>query len=272
MRSRLLTSLLLLSFSSPTLADLDELYHLSIGANIEAYNSKLAVNTSNNDNEYSFEDDLGLNKDVNAKWLSAWYRIGDAHRIKLTYIPIERNSSIQNNKDLSFNDTTIKAGASIASKVSSEIFDFSYIYSLYKKPQMEVGLSGGIYWLSNNTQIIAKGQILADGDNQPISKSDYYSEQKLQAPMPLLGLSVDYEFSPAWRTHASVRYLSLQLGEIDGRILSAEIGGEYYFNKNWGAGVSMSTFDLSINSQGVFANTALGWSHEGVQIYAIFKY
>lgn len=262
---------LLLNIASPSYAGLDERYHVSLGANIETYNSKLSVNTNKN-NEYSLEDSLGLDKKVNANFISAWYRVGDNHRIKFTYIPIERSSTIQNDRDVTFNDTTIKAGASISTKVRTEIIDFSYIYSLYKTPQLELGLSAGIYGLFNSTKILAQGQVIAEGDDQPAFKSDYSSEQKLQAPMPLIGISANYEFSPAWRTHATFRYLSVQIGEIGGRILNAEIGGEYYFNDNWGAGLAVTYFDLDVNSQNIIANTTLGWSHEGVQIYAIFKY
>jgi outer membrane protein W len=269
--SKALLFVILVFISTPSFSDIGERYHLSLGANLEAYNSGLSTNINGGDS-IDFEDILGLDKQVNAGWFSGWYRVGDKHRVKLTYIPIIRKSTIQSDQDIVFNDTTISAGASISTKASTEIVDFSYIYSMHKTKQLEVGLSLGIYSLLNSTKIIAQGEIIADGSDQPTFKADYFSEQKLQAPMPLIGASVDYEFSPDWRIHASIRYLSLQVNEINGRIVTAELGAEYYFSDNWGAGASISSFDLDLKVNSLIANTQFQWEHNGVQIYVIFKY
>jgi len=263
-----------LFISCPALADIDELYQLSIGASLESYNSDLSVN-SNDTSKFKaidFENDLGYNKRVNAGWISGWYRVGDHHRLRITYTPLKRSATATNKKDIVIDNTTIKAGATIAAETKAEILDLSYIYSFYKSPQIEMGLSAGIYWLFNDTKLLAAGEIQAEGDDQPTFQADFISEQKLQAPMPLIGFSANYEIIPSWRSHAAVRYLSVQINETDGRIFSTEIGTEFYFNKNFGIGASLSAFTLQVNVKGIIANTALGWEHDGIQIYAVFKY
>ena len=90
--------------------------------------------------------------------------------------------------------------------------------------------------------------------------------------MPLLGFSANYEIMPSWRTHASLRYLSVQLSETRGNIFSAEISTEYYFNDNWGIGASLATFDLDVEVKGIVTSTELSWDHSGIQIYAVVKY
>lgn len=263
-----------LSLMHPAQAAIDEIYRLSIGANLASYNTDLSINSRdfNIDSIIDFEDDLGYDKDVSGGWISGWYRVGDLHRIKLTYTPLNRSSRITNTRDIVINNTTIKAGASVLADTSSDIFDFSYIYSFHKTEQLELGFSAGIYWLSNQTKFLAAGQVQGAGEDQPSFKADYFSEQKLQAPMPLIGFSADYEIIPSWRVHGSVRYLSVQLSDIDGRIFSAEVGTEYYFNNNWGVGASLAAFDLDVEVKRLYSSTALGWSHNGAQVYMIFKY
>ncbi|RDH82893.1 MAG: hypothetical protein DIZ80_11535 [endosymbiont of Galathealinum brachiosum] len=263
-----------LSTTDTALADIDEVYRLSVGTNISNYNSDITLNSSSGsfDKTISFEDDLGMTNQVNSSWISARYRVGDLHHIRFTYIPISRTSLTQSVNDIIIDDTTIKAGASISTKTKSDIIDFSYIYNFHKTPQLEIGFSAGIYWLLNNTQVLAAGEVQAEGDDEVVFKSDFSSEQKLQAPMPLIGLSVNYEIMPSWRTHASFRYLDVLVNDISGRILSLEAGTEYYFNNNWGIGVSIATFELDVEAIGIIGSTALGWSHDGVQIYATFKY
>lgn len=269
--SGLFLSLILIQ---PAQAAIDEIYRLSIGANLASYNTDLSINSQdfNIDSIIDFEDDLGYDKDVNGSWISGWYRVGDLHRIKLTYTPLNRSSRITNTKDIVINNTTIKAGASVFADTSSDIFDFSYIYSFHKTDQLELGLSAGVYWLSNKTRFLAVGQVQGSGEDQPSFKGDYFSEQKLQAPMPLIGFSADYEIMPSWRVRGAIRYLRVQLNDIDGRIFSAEIGTEYYFSDNLGIGASLASFDLEVEVKNLYSSTALGWSHNGMQIYMIFKY
>ncbi|VAW61464.1 hypothetical protein MNBD_GAMMA08-1748 [hydrothermal vent metagenome] len=263
-----------LLISNTSFADIDEIYRISVGANLSNYNTELSINSrdASIDAIVDFEDDLGYDSDVNVGWISALYRVGDLHHLKLTYTPLKRSASATNTSDLVIDGTTIKAGAFISSSVQTDIVDFSYIYSFYKTPNLEAGFSAGIYWLFNSTNIFAAGQIQAEGEDQPAFVADYNSEQKLQAPMPLLGLSINYEITPAWRTHASIRFLSVQLSETEGRIFSADIGGEYYFNDNWGMGLSLSSFDLDVEVKNIITSTSLGWAHNGIQIYAVFKY
>ena len=272
--SRYITCVIGLLFSNNVLSDIDEIYSLSVGANLANYSSDLTINSQDNSVNagFNFEDDMGYDKHVNAGWISGWYRTGELHRLRLTYTPINRSSSIQNTKDIVIDNTTIKAGALIRSQTNTDILDFSYIYSFHKTRKIEAGFSTGIYWFLNDTKIFAAGEIQAEGDDQSSFKSDYFTEESLLAPMPLIGLSVNYEISSSWRSHASVRYLDVQIDEIDGSIFSAEAGSEYYFNDNWGIGASLAYFDLDIKVNGIISNSTLSWDHSGIQLYAVFKY
>jgi len=90
--------------------------------------------------------------------------------------------------------------------------------------------------------------------------------------MPLFGLSANYEFSEHWRTRAAVRYLSVQVNDLQGEIFSADIALEYYFNNNWGIGMSLSTFNLDVGTENIISDASIGWSQDSAQIYGAFKY
>ncbi len=255
-------------------ADVDEIYHLSIGTNLERYNSEFSINSNSQpaNGSIDFEDDLGYDSRISTLWISGWYRVGDAHRIQMTYVPLTRSARAITTEDIILGDTEIKAGAALSTDTKTDILDFSYIYSFYHSPQFEAGVSVGLYWLFNKTSILAAGDIQSGSEDQPSFKSDFFSEQNIQAPMPLLGLNAIYELNSDWRFQASMRYLSVKLNDVDGVIATAEIGAEYYFNSNWGVGMSLSYFDLDITVNSLLSNTNLSWGHNGVQLYATFKY
>jgi len=271
---KLFLSLIASLFSTSALADIDEIYHISIGTNIERYNTEFSIDASsqNTGTDIDLEDDLGYDSLISTLWFSGWYRVGDFHRLRMTYTPLIRSAQATNNQDIEIDGTLIKAGATFSARTETDILDVSYIYSAYKSSQLEMGISAGIYWLFYSTALQASGEIQFPNEDQPSSQRSYFSQQKIQAPMPLIGISGIYEITPDWRANAAIRFLSLQLNDVDGRIISTEIGTEYYFNDNWGAGLSLTYFDLNVDVRNLLSNLSLGWAHNGVQIYATFKY
>lgn len=271
---RILVGLGILFVATTTQAALDELYRISVGTSISNFNSEIKINSRDGsiDTGVDLEDDLGFDSQTNYNWISGWYRVADNHRLSLTYSPIRRSTSWSNQQDVVIDNTTIKAGASISSELQTNIFDFSYIYSLYNKPQFELGLLAGIYWLENNIRISASGNVQAEGEDTPVFKSDYFAEQKLQAPMPLFGFSAAYEISPSWRANAAVRYFALQVSKVKGSIMSASVSTEYYFNANWGMGAGLSAFSLNVESANVVTSNSFEWSHSSAKLYAVYKY
>ncbi len=272
--SWVLSSIIMLFMSASTQAALDELYRISVGTSISNFNSEIKINSRDGsiNTGVDLESDLGFDSQLSYNWISGWYRVADNHRLSLTYNPIQRSTFWSNQNDVVIDNTTIKAGAAISSVVKSNIFDFSYIYSLYRKPEFELGLSAGVYWLRNNARVSAAGNVLAEGEITPVFKSDYFAEQKLQAPMPLFGLSATYEISPSWRANASARYFALQVSKVKGSIMSANISTEYYFNSNWGIGAGLSAFSLKVESANVVTSNFFEWSHNSAQLYAVYKY
>jgi len=267
-------SLAWLVIALPVQAAFDERYKLSIGTVLTRFNSHITINSQDGsiDKEIDFEDDAGFDSDVRTSWISGWYRVGDNHRLKLSYMPIRRTAFRQIDKDIIVDNTTIKAGAVMASDANNDIFDISYIYSVYKKPNLEVGLSAGLYWLSTDSTILAAGEIQAEGDDTPVFKSDFESKQKLQAPLPLFGISADYAITPSWRTRAAFRYLHVTIENIEGDVFTVDIGTKYYFNRHWGLGASLGYVDLNVDTDGVLLTNSLGWSYDGILIYGVFKY
>ncbi|MFV2061604.1 MAG: hypothetical protein ACC653_13040 [Gammaproteobacteria bacterium] len=259
---------------TPLHAEIDELYKLSIGTSLANFNSKININSvdGSNGNGTDLEDDMGFDSTVNSLWLSGTYRVGDNHRLRLTYLPIRRTAFKLTEKDFNVNNTTIKAGATIAWDSSINIFDFSYIYSVYRKPNLEVGVSFGLYWLSSENKLLTSGNIIVDGDTTPVFKSDYRVKLKFEAPLPLIGVKADYEITPNWRTHGSLRYLDLTIDNITGKIMSADFGTEYYFTRSWGVGTSLAYFSLNVDRSGVVFKNAIEWSHNELLLYGVFKY
>jgi len=270
----LLGSLAWLASIEPVLADDKDLLKLTIGVNLQNMNTEVNIGSSNggNNGQIDLEDDLGLASDVRAFWISGMYRVGDNHRLNLIYFPVDRTSVRQLNKDIVVDNTTIKAGALVTWKSGIDILDLDYTYSAYKNPNLEIGLTVGVYWMFSNVDVLAAGEVIAAGDNIPVFKIDFRSEQNLSAPLPLFGVRADYKISNSWRIQGAVRYFGVTVNDFEGEILSVGFGAEYYFTPNWALGASLAAFSLDVEVSGVVLTNSLGWSDKGLQLYGVYRY
>jgi hypothetical protein len=264
----------LIFLSTPASAELTEKYSVSVGYSITTFDSEIAIRSQDSsiDKEVDLEDDLGFNSDVSGGWIRGSYRLADRHRLRLTFTPTRRSASVVTNKDLSIEDNVILAGANIQSDFQSDIFDIDYVYSFYKRPNIELGVSGGLYWLYTKTEITASGEIQTGDSNNPELRSDYQTRQKLHAPLPLLGLTGTYEINPHWNIKAAARYLFVSISDIKGEITSLGLATDYLITKHWGFGLSVATFKLDVEKDGIVFVNSLKWQHEGAQLYIVYEY
>jgi hypothetical protein len=259
---------------TPVSADLDERYKLTMGASLTNFDSKIRINSRDDsiDNEIDFEDKLGFDTEVRLGWIKGTWRVADRHRLNLLYLPIRRTAEKNTSRDIDVGGNIIKSGAFVGASFKTDVFDFEYDYSFYKRPNIELAVTAGLYWINSVAEFAAAGQIILEGENQAEFRSGYEANQRLIAPLPLLGLSVDYEINPQWRTRASARYLDVTISDVAGRILSLNLETEYYFTNYLGAGASITSFDLSVRQNGVvFFNTMI-YRYTALQAYLVLKY
>jgi hypothetical protein len=270
----LITLLMLSIIAVPAWSDFDERYELTFGGSFTEFDSKIRINSRDDsiDNEIDLEDTLGFDNDVSLGWINGKWRMADRHRLSLLFVPITRTSELTTSRDFDVGGNVIKAGAFIGSSVNTYVFDIEYIYSFFKRPALEIGFSAGIYWMNSLAELTAAGDILFEGSDQPEFRSDYEANQRLIAPLPLIGFTGSYEFNSRWRAHATARYLDVTISDIDGRVLNMNLSTEYYFNRYFGAGVALAMFDVSVRQNGVVFINTLTYEYTGLQAYVAMRY
>ena len=260
--------------ATPAWPVFDERYELSFGGSITDFDTKIRVNSQNNaiDAEIDFEEGLGFDNQVRLGWINGKWRIAERHRLSLVYVPLRRTSLLTATNDLSIDGNVIKSGAFISASAKTHVFDFEYIYSFFKRPDWEIGFSAGIYWMNSLVEVAAAGDIIVEGTDQAEFYADYESNQRLIAPLPLIGFTASHAFTPKWKAHATARYLDVVISDIDGRILNLNLSTEYYFTRHVGAGVALTSFDVSVRQNGVVFLNTLTYEYAGLQAYLTLKY
>ena len=258
----------------PVMAAFDETYKLNVGGLVTNFETSLRINSRDEsiDEEINLEDRLGFDSQVRLGFIRGFWRMAERHRLSLLYTPVRRTSELTSQNDVEIGGNTIKAGAYIGTSVRTHLFDFEYVYSFYKRPQTELGVTLGLYWMNSVVELNAAGEVIFEGETTPEFRTDYQADQRLIAPLPLIGLIGAYEFNDKWRVKAAARFFDVTISDIEGYIFSASLSTEYYFTRHIGLGASLASFDLSVKHNGVVFINTLAYEYAGLQAYMTFRY
>jgi len=259
---------------TPAWAAFDEIYKLNIGGSVTDFDTTLRINSRDDsiDNEIELEEGLGFDSTVRVGFIRGFWRMANRHRLSVWYTPTRRTSELTLQDDIDAGGNIIKAGAYVGTSVRTHVFDIEYLYSFYKRPRIELGITAGLYWLNSVAELTAAGDIVIEGESEPVFRSDYEANQRLIAPLPLIGLTADYEINDKWRVNAEARFFDVTINDIDGYLLSSSLGTEYYFTKHVGLGTSLVWFDLRVRHNGVVFINTLSYEYAGIQAYLALKY
>jgi hypothetical protein len=260
--------------ASPAIAAFDETYKLNVGGLVTNFETSLRINSRDEsiDEEIKLEDRLGFDSEVRLGFIRGFWRMAERHRLSLLYTPLRRTSELTSQNDIEIGGNTIKSGAYIGTSVRTHLFDFEYVYSFYKRPQTEIGVTAGLYWMNSVIELNAAGEVIFEGETTPEFRTDYQADQRLIAPLPLIGLIGAYELNDKWRVKAAVRFFDVTISDIEGYIFSSSLSTEYYFSRHIGLGASLAAFNLSVKHNGVVFINTLAYEYAGLQAYMTFKY
>jgi len=161
------------------------------------------------------EDDLDLDDEVDITGFRFEWRFADNHRIGIDYLPLKRTANTRIDGDIEFEDDVIHADAQVYSESDSTIYDINYIYSVYKTPSMEVGLSAGLHWISFEFDVQASGFIQDENDDIEFDEN-YQNDAEANAPLPVFGVALNYMITPQWEFVTAARYLDVEVGDYSG--------------------------------------------------------
>lgn len=270
----LYASMLLSVAATHAWSALDETYKLNVGGTVTNFDTSIRINSRDDsiDNEIDMEEGLGFDSTVRLGFIRGFWRMAERHRLSVLYTPLRRTSELTLQKDIDVGGNIIKSGAYVDASVRTHVFDIEYLYSFYKRPNIELGVTAGLYWMNSTAELSAAGEIILEGSDVPEFYSDYQANQRLIAPLPLIGMVAGYEINESWRLKAAARFFDVTISNIDGYLLSYSLATEYYFTKHVGAGLSLASFDVRVQHNGVVFFNTLSYQYNGIQAYLAFKY
>ena len=189
-----------------------------------------------------FESDLDLDKRSVLPALTAGARLGDKWLVGVEYYSLSRSATQGVSRELVFDDLAFPASATVSSKFSSDIYRMTVGYSFYRTEDAEVGGAIGLHLTDFSVSLRGDAQV----GNNPATQSTARKREAL-APLPTLGLFGNIRVAPEVILSARAEYLSLSVGDYDGRLLNAQAAATYRAFKNVGIGLAYRYVDYRID-------------------------
>jgi len=188
------------------------------------------------------ESDLDLADRKTLPAFQAGARIGDRWSIIGEYYGLDRSGTVASiGRDITFDDVTYATGASISSSFDTKVYRVAVGYAFIQNDKLALGASLGLHVTQFKVTLSGKGHVGNAAIQSELRKRDAL------APLPTLGLYGAYQITPRLLIGGRVDYLSLKVGDYDGRLTNTEARLSYRLFKNVGIGAAYRYVDYDLN-------------------------
>lgn len=164
------------------------------------------------------ERDTEIPADTSDFRLEGYLRLGRRHRLVLRYTQMNRDAVSRLKGEIQWDDEIFPVDAQVATQWDTRIVNFQYRFALFKNERVDVGISAGLFAIKVTSGIALSADI-----------ADVEGDVSKQAPLPMLGLGLEWEFARGFLLRARGQYLAISIQEtVDGSWAEALAAVEWY--------------------------------------------
>ena len=231
-----------------------------------AADTRLRYDGAPGSGDISFEDDLGIDENVDTFWVDGTWRVGRRHQLKLGYTRLNRDrADFALERDLTWGGETYEAGLSADTSTGSDILGGYYRFALFRNDRFEIGPTVGIGYIWLNARVQATGTI--SGVSRTLDES--------ASTGSVTGAVGGY--ANGWLTkrlvaRADFLYIKVTPGDTDASVTDWRIGADYYFFRNAGLGVQYK-YNKYRYDRGILVSELGGEiTYKGFQVFLSFLF
>jgi hypothetical protein len=216
--------------------------------------------------DVNFEDDLGLNDQVDTFWVDATWRVGRRHQLKLAYTRFSRNRADYTlQRDFTWGGETYTAGLSASTSDDNDLIGGYYRFAAFRNDRFEIGPTLGIGYLQLEAKIEATGTV--GSESRTLDRS---------ASMGSITGAVG-GYAEAWPARRFVLrgdflYIKATLDNAEAAVTDWRLAADYYFFRNAGLGVQYK-YNRYRYDRGIFVSELGGEvTYQGFQVFLSFRF
>ncbi len=242
-------------------ADDDTKFSISVGVFLTDRNSRTRVDgtAGMEGTEVDLEGDLGLNRSDSVFRIDGYYRFNKKHRVDFSVFDLSRSASKVIEKDIEWNNTLFPIDTTIDSDFDLAIYKIAYTWSFMRRDKGYLGLTAGLYIADFGTRL--EGETIGELESSGFT-----------APLPVIGLRGQYDFSEKLSFRASGEIFALEYEDYSGSLYDIYAGLDYQFFKHVAIGIGINAVKLNIGVSKERFDGDIDWRYDGGLIFFKFDF
>ncbi len=213
-------------------------WHFELGGLWSDFSSSLQVSRDRGlGTSLNLEDDLGLSSDTTTWYVNGFWRIGGPNSVGFAYAAFNRDGSNKLDQAITIGDTVYDVDARVDSSLDFNFLQLYYHWSAINNGKTEAGFSFGLSTYKIRASISGEGTV--NGNGEPTFRSAATETEDVVAPIPVVGLFINYAFTPNLILMANANFFRINVSGVSGRVISSQASLDWYFTKNFGVGASI---------------------------------
>lgn len=215
--------------------------------------------------DFSLEKDLGFKDQKNVPRSRLDFLIGDSQGFSFDYYSVNRQNTENLTRDISYNGNDYHADASVRGKLNFDFGSAAYRWWFsHGNDVFGLGLGGAYY----RVHASISGEASVDGD--PAGDTSSSSSDGAWAPMLQLGWR--HAFSDQWRMYIDAAGVKKNGGRLDGHIVNAALGVEWFPWKNVGLGAEYGYSRVVLRQRKHDYNASLDMKLDGPSVFVRLRF
>jgi predicted porin len=221
--------------------------------------------------DVDFEDDLGLEDQVDTFWVNGRWRVGRRHQLELGFTQSSRDrANYTLERDFVWGGETYSAGLSASPESTAKILGGYYRFAAFRNERFEVGPTVGVGYLWLDARIRATGTVTVPGGG-----TESRSLDESASTGSITGAIGAYaEAWPAKRLvmRGDFLYIKVSPDDSEASVTDWRIAASYYFTKNVGVGVQYKYYQYSYD-RGILVSQLGGeLTFDGLQVFLTTRF
>jgi hypothetical protein len=252
--------------SSGTWNGLPDRFQIDTGYFRLTADTRLRYNGAPGSGDINFENDLGVDENVDTFWIDGTWRVGRRHQVKLSYTQLSRDrAGFSLERDFTWGGESYEAGLSASTRTGSDILGAYYRFALVRNDRFEIGPTVGVGYLWLDARVQATGTIA--GASRTLDRS-----ARTGSVTGAVGGYANGWLTKRLVTHADFLYIKVTPGETDASVTDWRVGADYYFLRNAGLGVQYK-YNKYTYDRGVLVSKLGGEiTYQGFQVFLSFLF
>ena len=209
--------------------------------------------------DVDLEEELGLDKTDSAFRVDGYYRFAEKHQINFSVFDLSREATTQIQEDISWDDTVFLLDTVLTTEFDLVIYKIDYTWRFMQRDKGYLGLTAGLY--------------IADFDFDLFTTNiDLFERAGATAPLPVIGLRGEYNFSEKWSFQADGEIFFFEYENWDGSLYDVYAGLEYQWFEHMGIGVGVNAVKMDLGVTKTVLSGDLDWEYTGALLFVRFNF